>query len=57
MYKANLSFTQLNDYLEFMITNNLMVQNSGGGKEIYVAIGKGLDFLRRHSELVELFKS
>ena len=36
MYRANLSFTQLNDYLSFMLNNNLITQTSHYGKEVYV---------------------
>ena len=56
MYKANLSFTQLNDYLEFMLKINLLNKFASRGKEIYMATEKGLDFLQRHYELTELLK-
>jgi predicted transcriptional regulator len=51
MYKANLSFTQLNDYLLFMQNNNLITQTYSEGKEVYVITIKGLDFLQIHREL------
>jgi predicted transcriptional regulator len=35
MYKANLSFTQLNEYLTFMLMQNLIVHVYDSGKEIY----------------------
>jgi predicted transcriptional regulator len=57
MYKANLSFTQLHDYLKFMLNNNLIAQTNHEGKEIYVVTKKGLDFLQRHSELISLLKT
>jgi len=57
MYKANLSFTQLHDYLKFMLNNNLITQTNREGKEIYVVTKKGLDFLQRHSELISLLKT
>jgi predicted transcriptional regulator len=56
MYKANLSFTQLNGYLTFMLMQNLIVHSNDGGKEIYVATSTGLDFLQRHDQLVKLLK-
>ena len=40
MYKANLSFTQLNDYLKFMLYNNLITQTNHDGKEVYVITEK-----------------
>ena len=57
MYKANLSFTQLNDYLEFMLNNNLITQTSHHGKEVYVVTEKGMDFLQKHRELIRLLKT
>jgi predicted transcriptional regulator len=57
MYRANLSFTQLNDYLEFMLKVNLIDKIVERGKEIYKATPKGLDFLQRYRELTGLLKS
>jgi predicted transcriptional regulator len=57
MYRANLSFTQLNDYLEFMLRVNLVERIVERDKEIYKATPKGLDFLQRYRELTELLKS
>ncbi len=56
MYKANLSFAQLNEYLMFMLKINLLQKLSSKGKEVYVATEKGLDFLQRQCELNELLK-
>lgn len=56
MYKANLSFAQLNDYLKFMLKANLLKKFRAKGKDVYIASEKGLDFLQRHSELTELLK-
>ena len=57
MYKANLSFTQLNDYLKFMLNNNLINQTNIEGKEVYIVTEKGLNFLQRHNELTKLLKT
>jgi len=57
MYKANLSFTQLNDYLKFMLNNNLIKITNIEGKEVYVVTEKGIDFLQRHNELTKLLKT
>lgn len=57
MYRANLSFAQLNDYLKFMLKIKLIQKIVQQGKEIYVATEKGLDFLRRQCELTELLKT
>jgi len=57
MYKANLSFAQLNEYLKFMLKIKLMEKLVNSGKDIYIATDKGLDFLQRQSELTELLKT
>lgn len=56
MYKANLSFAQLNDYLKFMLKISLLNRFRANGKDVYAATEKGVDFLQRHFELTELLK-
>jgi len=56
MYKANLSFAQLNEYLKFMLKINLIKKVVNRGKDSYIATDKGLDFLQRQYELTELLK-
>jgi predicted transcriptional regulator len=56
MYKANLSFAQLNDYLKFMLKTSLLNRFRANGKDVYAATEKGIDFLQRHSELTEMLK-
>jgi len=60
MYKANLSFTQLNDYVDFLLNNRLITQinrTEGDCKEVYVITKKGVDFLQVHRELLRLLKT
>jgi len=57
MYRANLSFTQLNDYLKFMEKMNLIGRKVENGKEFYKATPKGLEFLQRYREITELLKT
>ena len=57
MYKANLSFTQLHEYLDFLINNNLIAQTSPEGKQIYTITQKGIAFLQKHGELIRLIKT
>jgi predicted transcriptional regulator len=57
MYKANLSFTQLNDYLNLMLKINLLDKVSENDKERYETTAKGMDFLQRYQEITELLKS
>lgn len=54
MYKANLSFVQLTEYLEYMLKTRLLDKLDIKTKEVYVATEKGLDFLQRHAELTAL---
>jgi len=57
MYKANLSFTQLHDYLQFMLSNNLILHKNREGREVYVISAKGLSFLQMYSELLQLLRT
>ena len=57
MYKANLSFTQLNDYLQFMVKHNLITHKTREGREVYVITIKGFNFLQMHSELLQLLRT
>ena len=57
MYKANLSFAQLNEYLKFMLKIKLIQKLNNKGKDIYISTEKGLDFLQRQCELTELLKT
>ena len=57
MYKANLSFNQLNDYLDFLINSSLLNQTNSAGKEVYIITDKGLDFLERHNELTKMLEN
>ncbi len=54
MYKANLSFAQLTEYLKFLTKNNLLEKFSHGGKEIYEATQKGADFSERQLQIIDL---
>jgi predicted transcriptional regulator len=56
MYKANLSFAQLNDYLKFMLKIGLLNKFRSNGKDVYETTEKGTDFLQRHFELTELLQ-
>jgi predicted transcriptional regulator len=56
MYKANLSFTQLNEYLYFLLKLELISLTIDEGREVYKITENGIDFLQRHSELSRLMK-
>jgi predicted transcriptional regulator len=57
MYRANLSFTQLNEYIRFMLKNELLDKVILNDKELYKATSKGLNFLQRYHEITELLKT
>ncbi len=57
MYRANLSFTQLNDYLGFMLKNALLEKILLNDKEVYKATEKGIVFLQSYREITELLKT
>ena len=54
MYRANLSFSQLNGYLKLLTSNKLLEKTAANGKDIYKATPKGKDFLTRHGQVMEL---
>jgi predicted transcriptional regulator len=55
MYKANLSFSQLNEYIKLLTKIKLLEKTvDENGKEIYRSTSKGKDFLLRHQEIMEL---
>jgi len=52
MYKANLSFTQLNQYLELLTQTRLLEKVVCDGKDIYKASQKGIDFMERQCDII-----
>jgi len=57
MYRANLSFSQLNEYITFLISNGLIRQTTVKGKEVYVATARGLLITKRYSELLKIIEA
>jgi predicted transcriptional regulator len=57
MYKANLSFTQLNEYLPYLLNKKLIALTCNGDIELYVITKNGIDFLKRHNELIQLLRT
>jgi predicted transcriptional regulator len=57
MYRANLSFTQLNDYLGFMLEIHLLEKIRPNDKNLYRSTKKGIDFLERYRQIAELLKN
>ena len=57
MYRANLSFAQLNEYLKLLLKIRLLEKFVGNRKYLYRATEKGSNFLQRHREITELLKT
>ena len=56
MYRANLSFAQLNEYLKLMLKIRLLEKFGRNGKDMYRATEKGADFLQRHNEIKKILR-
>lgn len=56
MFKANLSFSQLNLYLDLLSNTSLLEKISINGKVVYRATEKGLEFLVKQQEAIDLLK-
>ena len=54
MYKANLSFSQLNEYLKLLAHTSLLEKSACNGKDVYKATSKGIDFLERQRQIMDL---
>ena len=52
MFKANLSFSQLNQYLELLTQTGLLERSSHSGKEIYKATQRGIEFMEKQCQIV-----
>jgi len=53
MYKANLSFTQLDFYVAYLLRKGLIARYFEG-HDVYVASKKGLKYLQQYRDLVKL---
>ena len=54
MYKANLSFAQVTNFLKLLAQTNLLEKSSSEGKVVYKATQKGLTFLERQQEIMNI---
>jgi predicted transcriptional regulator len=54
MFKANLSFSQLNQYLSTLCQSNLLEIFTNDDREYYRATAKGLDFMERQCQIINL---
>jgi predicted transcriptional regulator len=54
MYRANMSFAQLNEYLTFMLKIQLLNKFVDNGKDVYAVTPKGREFSHKYGELAGL---
>jgi len=57
MYKANLSFAQLNEYLSFLLEVKLIAASFQNKKTVYNATSKGTRFLHNYTKIKGLLKT
>jgi len=56
MYRANLSFAQLNEYLNLLLDIELLKESAENGKTVFKITGKGLKYLQNYYKLKELLE-
>ena len=56
MYRANLSFAQLNEYLKLMLDLRLLEITGKNGKTVYKTTSKGMRYLQSYRDINELLK-
>ena len=54
LYRCNLSFSQLQKYLEYLISHNLLTNSKNDGKTFYLITEKGMKFLEEYERLNNL---
>jgi predicted transcriptional regulator len=54
MYRANLSFAQLNEYLSFLNEMSLLKIHNENGKQIYRTTAKGNKYLEKYRDIANL---
>jgi len=57
MYRANLSFAQLSEYLDLLVTMKLIGIIRGKQKTVYKTTNKGLRYLQNYREIIQLLKN
>jgi len=54
LYRCNLSYSQLQKYLEYLISRNLLNNSKNDGKTVYTITDKGKEFLEEYERLNNL---
>ncbi len=55
MFKANLSFSQLNEYINFLTKHGLLQNTTLDAKAVYVPTTKGLEFVEKQQSIIGMF--
>jgi len=56
MYKANLSFAQLNEYLHLLLDLKLLELSEDNQKNVYKTTSKGVSYIESYKKIRELLK-
>ncbi len=56
MYRANLSFAQLNEYLNFLLKKELLKVHTDERKTFYKTTSKGIKYLENYEEISHLLR-
>jgi len=56
MYKANLSFAQMNHYLRLLLDLNMLEREKDTQKVVYKTTAKGMHFLESYKQIRDLLK-
>ena len=56
MYRANLSFAQLNEYLSFLTKMDLLKLQNENNKNIYRTTAKGDRYLEKYKDIAEILR-
>jgi predicted transcriptional regulator len=57
MYKANLSFAQLNTYLKLLLNTQLLQKTKNDRKTIYSTTKKGLEYMDSYKEVINILSN
>ncbi len=56
MYRANLSFAQLNQYLSLLLRLKLIEEEKHSEKTVYKTTAKGIHFIENYRQMLDLLK-
>ena len=54
MYRANLSFAQLNEYLSFLTKMDLLKVQNENSRNIYITTPKGDKYLEKYKDIADI---